>query len=604
MREFFHLLRYLRAYKVLVGLNILCNILMALFTVVSIPAIIPFFQILFDRTPPLLEPQEFSFSNVEPFLQYQFSLLLNTYEKEQALVIVCVSIVGIFFLKNFFRYGSAFFMAIIRNNMVRDIRSELFDSYLQLPLSLLSTEKKGDLVSRITIDVQEVEASILRVLETVFREPIVMAGSVAFMLLISPTLTLFIFGLILFTVLIIGGVSRTLKKESRKAQDILANLVSIIDESLSGMRIVRAFNAQELTGKRFSHVNENHRHVSTRILWRRDLASPLSEVLGIAVVAVLLWFGSRQVFSQQIAAETFFAFLFAFFNVIAPAKSFSSAYYFVLKGLAAVDRIDEVRKIKNPVADKPDARGISEFRESIEISNVTFRYPGSEIDVLKDIDLTIKKGQIIALVGSSGSGKSTLADLVARFHDVTSGSIKIDGVDIRDYKIFDLRELMGIVSQDPILFNDTIRNNIEYSLERKSDEAIQRAAKYANAHDFIMETEQQYETVIGERGTKLSGGQRQRLTIARALLENPPILILDEATAALDSESEKLVQEALEHVMEGRTTLIIAHRLSTIRHADVIYVLKDGRIVEAGSHDELQSIGGEYKKFVALQAFN
>ena len=604
MKSLFKLLGFVRNYKGYVALNILSNVLMAIFTVVSIPAIIPFFQILFDRQPELMEKQEFALSNLEPFLQYQFSRLLNTYSKEDALVYVCIGFVLLFFLKNLFRYLAGFFMAVVRIGIMRDLRSLLFGKFLELPLSYLSTERKGDLISRITVDVQEVEFSILRVMETIFREPIVMLGSIAFMLAISPKLTLFIFALILFTVVIIGGISRTLKKESRVTQDILANLISIVEETLSGMRIVRAFNAQKLQDNKFEEVNEDQRYKLVRLIWRRDLASPLSEFLGICVVSTLLWYGSRQVFTEEIAAETFFAFLFAFFNVIAPAKSFSSAYYFVLKGLASVDRINEVAEIVNPVADKQDAAVLEEFKTAIEFRDVSFRYPDTDVDVLKNIDLTLHKGEIVALVGSSGSGKSTLADLVPRFHDVTAGTILVDGKDIRDYKIHDLRNLMGIVSQEAILFNDSIRNNILFSEEHKPDSQIEKAARYANAHDFIMETEKGYDTVIGERGMKLSGGQRQRLTIARALLKNPPILILDEATAALDSESEKLVQEALDHVMEGRTTLIIAHRLSTIRHADVIYVLKDGRIVEQGTHEQLQLLGGEYNKFVSLQAFN
>ena len=603
MKEIRQLLGFVGKYKGYVALNILSNILMALFMVVSIPAVIPFFQILFDRDPVVTEAQQFSIDNLEPWAQYQFSLLLTNNTKEEALTLVCLVLIGLFFFKNFFRYMSMFFMAYIRNGVVRDMRQQLYSKYLDLPFSYFSNERKGDLISRITADVQEVEHSILRVLETTFREPIVITGSIAFMVIISPQLTLFVFALILFTVFVIGGVSRTLRRKSRIAQDKLANIISIVEESLGGIRIIKAFNGEDLQQGKFSVENEQYRSLLNRIFWRRDLSSPLSEFLGVTVVVVLLWYGSRLVFNGQLSAETFFAFLFAFYQVISPSKAFSSAYYSIQKGLASIDRINDVLKVTNPVSDAPQAKPLKDFSKSIAFQNVSFSYPGTETDVLRQINLEINKGQIIALVGSSGSGKSTLADLVPRFHDPTAGRILIDGVDIREFRLEDLRDNMGIVSQEAILFNDTIRNNIKFSVSDISDEEIERAAKYANAHEFILETENGYDTVIGDRGMKLSGGQRQRLTIARALIKNPPILILDEATAALDSESEKLVQVALDHVMEGRTSIIIAHRLSTIRHADSIYVLKEGQIVEKGTHDELQDMDGEYKKFVELQAF-
>jgi ABC-type multidrug transport system fused ATPase/permease subunit len=604
MKDFFQLLSFIKAYRGYVILNIISNVLMALFMVVSIPAIIPFFQILFDRQPPVLEEQVLSINNIQLWVQYQFSALINNNSKEEALAIVCVVLIGLFFFKNFFRYMSMFFMAFVRNGVVRDLRKKLYDKYLDLPFAYFSNERKGDLISRITTDVLEIENSILSVLETTFREPIIIIGSTAFMLIVSPKLTLFVFALIIFTVFVIGGVSRTLRRKSRIAQDRLANIVSIVEESLGGMRIIKAFNGERIQDAKFSRENDGYMHLLTRILWRRDLSSPLSEFLGVAVVVILLWYGSRQVFSGILAAETFFAFLFAFYNVISPAKSFSSAYFFIQKGLASVDRINEIYALENPISDTPESKSITQFSGNIEFRNVSFSYPGSEVHVLKNINLNIKKGQKIALVGASGSGKSTLVDLVPRFHDPTEGRILIDGLDLKEYIIADLRNQMGIVSQEAILFNDTIQNNINFSEQAGDENSIIESAKNANAHDFILETAQGYDTVIGERGMKLSGGQRQRLTIARALLKNPPILILDEATAALDSESEKLVQDALERVMQGRTAIIIAHRLSTIRHVDAIFVMKEGRIVEQGTHDELQKLGGEYKKFVGLQAFD
>ena len=420
------------------------------------------------------------------------------------------------------------------------------------------------------------------------------------MVMISPKLTLFVFALILFTAIVIGGVSRSLRRKSRVAQDMLANIMSVVEEGLAGIRIIKAFNAESLQEKRFAKENDGYSHLMTRIFWRRDLSSPLSEFLGISVVVVLLWYGSKQVFAQDLAPETFFAFLFAFYNVISPAKSFSSAYYFIQKGMASIDRINEVLDVPNPITSKPNATPLTSFENEIHFNNVSFKYPGTDTYVLRNIDLKVQKGQIIALVGSSGSGKSTLVDLIPRFHDPDEGSILIDGVDLKDFDLYSLRDKMGIVTQEAILFNDTINSNIKFSTETISKKEIERAAEYANASQFIQESENGYQTFIGDRGVKLSGGQRQRLTIARALAKNPPILILDEATAALDSESEKLVQNALEHVMTGRTSIIIAHRLSTIMHADMIYVLKQGRVVESGTHNQLQAIDGEYNKICCL----
>jgi subfamily B ATP-binding cassette protein MsbA len=439
-------------------------------------------------------------------------------------------------------------------------------------------------------------------LQAVFREPIVIIGSIAFMIYISPQLTLFIAVLLVFTVLVIGGVSRTLKRKSLAVQKSIGSLLAITEETLQGMRIVKGFNAQDLQEKKFSRENTHYRRLLTRILWRRDLSSPLSEFLGIAVVAILLWYGSHQVFRQDLTPEVFFAFLFAFFNVIDPSKTFSTAYYHIQKGMGAMHRINEILDLPDRIPQKTDAIAMDQFRGSIEFRNVSFQYKGSDAWALRDVNITVKKGQVVALVGSSGSGKSTLVDLIPRFHDVTGGEILIDGVNIRDYAISSLRKQMGIVSQDAILFNDTIRNNIVFSSTEKREEEITEAAKHAHAHDFITQSPGGYGTVIGDRGMKLSGGERQRLTIARALLKNPPILILDEATAALDSESERLVQKALERVMQGRTSIVIAHRLSTIQHADVIYVLKEGEVVEQGTHAQLLERDGEYQKFIRLQA--
>ena len=605
MKGFWRLMGYIKKYKSYVFLNILCNILMALFMVVSIPAIIPFFNILFQNDQgQVAQPIEpLGFSNILEYAKFYFSQLIVAYGQDKALLYVCLIVVGLFFLKNLFRYLSLFFMSIIRNGMARDLRQNLFKKYVTLPLGFFSNERKGDLISRMASDVQEIEWSILNVLEVTFREPIVVIGSLAFMIYVSPGLTLFVFLLIIFTAVIIGGVSRSLKRRSSEAQSRLGNLVSQVEETLSGLRIIKGFNASHYQEEKFSNENNSYRKIITRILWQRDLSSPLSEFLGIGVVALLMWYGSRKVFSNEIDAATFFAFLFAFYNVINPAKAFSTAYYKIQKGLAAVDRIDKILYTEDSIQEIENPQNISNLEEGIHFNLVSFKYNPDGDWVLKDIDLKIKKGEVVALVGPSGSGKSTLVDLLPRFYDPLEGDILIDDTEIRKYKIHDLRSLMGIVSQEAILFNDTIYNNIVFGLEGATKESVEEAAEVAHAHEFIMETENGYQTNIGDRGLKLSGGQRQRITIARAILRNPPILILDEATSALDSESEKLVQKALAEVMKNRTAIVIAHRLSTIQHADRIVVVKDGKIIEQGSHEDLMNKKGEYNKFVALQAF-
>lgn len=612
MKSFRRLLQYLSNYKLFVALNIFCNILTAVFTVIGIPLLNPFLKVLFDRAESIeVEPswsfEKNGFKGFADYLQneinYQLGQLVEIQGKEKALIYVCITILAAFFLKNLFRYLSLFFMAPVRNGMIRDMRRDLFDKMLALPLAYFSNERKGDLMSRITADVQEVEASILNMLEIIFREPIIIFGSLMLMIAISPTLTGFVFLLMIFTAVVIGGIGRSLKRRSSQVQEKLGVLATITDEALGGMRIVKGFNAEKYQREKFAKENNHYRWILTRVLWRRELASPLSEFLGIGVVALLLWYGSRQVFAGALEAETFITFIFAFYLVIDPAKSFSKAYYNIQKGLAAMQRVEEVLDVKEEIVETPNAQAISSFDTNIEYRNVTFNYKSSEFPVLKNINLTIPKGKIIALVGASGAGKSTLVDLLPRFYDVIEGGVFVDGLNIKDYKIKDLRSLMGIVSQEAILFNDTIYNNIVFGLENVTEADVIRAAKIANAHEFIINTENGYQTNIGDRGNKLSGGQRQRLTIARAILKNPPILILDEATSALDSESEKLVQGALVELMKNRTSIVIAHRLSTIQHADEIIVMRDGKIKERGTHRQLLEADGEYHKLVELQAF-
>ncbi|NRA49649.1 MAG: ABC transporter ATP-binding protein [Phaeodactylibacter sp.] len=603
--SFWRLLGYMRNYKGYVGLNIFSNIMTALFTALSIPLLVPFLEILFDRRELITQQPEVAWDieGATASFNYYISQLIINEGKEAALVFVCVAILSVFLLKNLFRYLSLFFMAPVRNGIIRDLRAQMFDKVLVLPLAYFSEERKGDLMSRMTSDVQEVEWSILNVLEAVFREPLIIFGALGFMVYVSPALTGFVFLLMIFTGVVIGGIGRRLKKKSAEVQNRLGNLVSILEEGLGGLRIIKGFNAEHYQKEKFRVENDGYRYSLTRLLWRRDLASPLSEFLGIGTVAVLLWYGSRQVFSGQLDAETFLTFIFAFYNVIDPAKKLSKAVYNVQKGVGAMQRMETLLDAPVDIKDTPKALPLTDFQDGIEYQNVTFSYRKDEGPVLKNINLNLPKGKVVALVGASGAGKSTLADLLPRFYDVKDGQVLIDHKNIRDYKLRDLRNLMGIVSQDAILFNDSIYNNIVFGLEGVTQEAVIAAAKAANAHDFITASEQGYQTNIGDRGSKLSGGQRQRLTIARAILKNPPILILDEATSALDSESEQLVQKALLELMKNRTSIVIAHRLSTIQHADEIIVMRDGEIIEQGTHETLLSKDGEYQKLVELQAF-
>lgn len=596
---------YLGKYRLQVSFSIVSNILMAIFTVLSVPLISPFLEIIFQtEVKPIPKPElVLDTASIKAYFNFLLNDLIIREGREYTLLLVCIAIVVIFFLKNLFRYLAMFFMAPVRNGVVRDVRAQIFGKMLELPLGYFSEERKGDLLSRITGDVQEIESSILNVLEAVFREPLIVFFSLLIMVYISPSLTGFVLVLILFTGLVIGGIGRTLKRTSAEVQHRLGRIVSVVEEALTGLRIIKGFNAEGYQKQIFALENNSYRNHLTRLLWRRDLSSPLSEFLGIAVVSVLLWYGSRQVFSGYIEAGTFFAFLFAFFNVIDPAKSFSKAFYDIQKGVAAMQRVEMVLDAPLRITEPENPVAIKQFTQGISYRDVSFYYRQDDRMVLQQINIEVPKGKIIALVGASGAGKSTLVDLLPRFYDVTEGQILVDGHDIRSLRLNDLRGLLGIVTQEAILFNDTIYNNIVFGMKGVTAEDVEQAARIANAHDFIMATENGYQTNIGDRGSKLSGGQRQRLTIARAILKNPPILILDEATSALDSESEKLVQDALLKLMKDRTSIVIAHRLSTIQHADEILVMRDGRIIERGSHAELLKKTGEYQKLVELQAF-
>lgn len=572
----------------------------------------PLLTLLFDSeintdTPIPAQPAfSYSIDFVVDLFNYQFIKIIVEQGKIEALILICVTVVIVFFLKNLFRYLALFFLTPLRNLVVRDIRRDLFDKLLSLPIAYFSEERKGDILTRITSDVQEIEHSIISTLEATFKEPATIIIFLGAMLYISPELTVFVFVMIAVTGTIVGQIGKSLKNTSLKGQNKLGDLISMVEESISGLRIVKAFNAEDYQAGKLAKENDEHARIVTRMLRQRDLSSPLSEFLGIGIVVTVLWFGGRLVLNPEngMQAQTFIGFMVIFSQLISPAKSFSTAFYNIQRGLASVERVRKILDAENNIVEQKDAKEQASFEQELEFKNVSFAYYHfDDRKVLDQINFKVKKGKTIAIVGQSGAGKSTLVDLIPRFYDPVEGQILIDGEDIKSFKLKALRSMMGIVSQEPILFNDTVHNNISFSAENISKEDVIRAAKIANAHEFITKLENGYDTYIGDRGGKLSGGERQRLTIARAVLSDPAILILDEATSSLDTQSEKLVQDAIGKLMENRTAIVIAHRLSTIQSADEIIVLNEGKIVERGSHDELMSHGGTYKKLVNLQAF-
>jgi len=559
--------------------------------------LMPFLQLIF------LDGQGITSTSSNPAIQYVNDFLytsVSTNGKIYTMGIICLLMVSFIILKNLFLYLSYYVLNPLKNQIVNHLREELYDKVLRLPIGFFNEKRKGDLMSRMTNDVGEVESSVVGTLEGWIRDPMTIIVTLTVLLLISVQLTLFILLLIPVLGLVIGRVTKSLKKHSEEVAKKYGETLSTLDETLGGLRVIKAFNIEKLLRGKFFKSNDELLTAKNKISYRRDLASPLSEVMGVILFTAVLYYGGRLVLrGELLEASAFLGFLGIFYNIISPAKALSTSFSNMRKGAAAINRIEDVLNTPVTVDDNPNGKKIDSFEHSIEFRNVNFAY--GDAVILENINLTVKKGQTIALVGSSGAGKSTLADLVPRFHDVTGGEVLIDGVNIKDYSLHSARNLMSIVTQEPILFNDTISSNIAIGYQQATEEEIIEAAKIANAHEFIIKKEGGYNSNIGDRGAKLSGGERQRLTIARAVLKNPPILILDEATSSLDTESERLVQDAINNLMSNRTSIVIAHRLSTIRHADEIIVLQKGKIVERGNHDELLAQGGFYKKLVEMQ---
>ncbi len=597
MKQYSRIFQYLGAYRGKIFLYFLFTLLSIIFSIVSIGMLMPFLQLIF------LGGQGITTTSSNPAIQYVNDFLndsVNSRGKITTLGFICILMVSFILLKNLFLYLSYYVLNPLKNKIVNHLREDLYDKMLRLPIGFFTENRKGDLMSRMTNDVGEVEGSVVGTLEGWIRDPMTIIVTLTVLFLISAQLTLFILILIPVLGLVIGRITRSLKKHSQEVANKSGEALSIIDETLSGLRVIKAFNIEKLLRSRFFKTNEELLEAKNNISYRRDLASPLSEVLGVILFTSVLYYGGRLVLQGNfIEASAFLGFLGIFYNIINPAKALSTSFSNMRKGAAAISRIEEILNTPITVDDNPNGKKLHAFTDKIEFRNVRFAYDDAVI--LDNISFTVAKGKTVALVGSSGAGKSTLADLVPRFHDVTSGEVLIDGINIKEYSLHSVRSLMSIVTQEPILFNDTIANNIALGQQNSTEEQITAAAKIANAHDFIIKKEGGYKSNTGDRGSKLSGGERQRLTIARAVLKNPPILILDEATSSLDTESERLVQDAINNMMQNRTSIVIAHRLSTIRHADEIIVLQKGKIVERGNHEELLAQNGFYRKLVDMQ---
>ena len=606
MNYFKKILQFAIPYRKYGFLNIFFNILYALFSALSFAALMPMLNVLFGKNKKLAEPPVYEDLGKlkDYFTDYMnYQITQNSGDDPMSgLVIAVALILVLFFLKNLFNYLAMYFITFLRNGALKDIRNTMYKKIVDLPISYFSEKRKGDTIARITSDVLEIQHSFLSILELIVREPLTILFTILVMFLISVKLTIFVFIFIPLAGMVISRIGKSLKRKSDKVQKEQGEFLSIVEETLGGLRVIKAFNSESKFYQTFKNSTYRFFKFSNSLLNRQNLASPTGEFLGILVIGILLWFGGRMVLiDQTLDPAAFITYMGLAYNILTPAKAISKASYAVKKGNAAAERVLEILQSENPVKDPENGFGKTDFTEEIRFDKVSFKYEDDY--VLEDFDLTLKKGHTVALVGQSGSGKSTVANLISRFYEVNHGKITIDGMDIKDMTKKSLRNLMGLVTQDSILFNDTVRNNIALGKANASEEEILAAAKIANAHEFITQLPEGYDTNIGDGGNKLSGGQKQRLSIARAVLKNPPIMVLDEATSALDTESERLVQDALEKMMQNRTSLVIAHRLSTIQNADAIVVMNKGRIVEQGTHDQLMKSQKSYKKLVEMQSF-
>jgi subfamily B ATP-binding cassette protein MsbA len=604
MKKFIRIISYIREYKAYMGWYSLFITLSIVFGLFSLGMLMPFMDLIFGKTELIGAVKTATAgngsSNIKDLVYGFLQQSIAAHGKVQALGWICLFIIVTILLKNIFLYLSFYFLAPVRNAVSRKYSRLMYEKILQLPVGYFTEQRKGDILSRSSNDIAELEVSVISALEGLIKEPLNILGILIFLFIISVKLTLFVFLFLPVAGLIVGRIGRSLKKNTNKAQVKWGEILSLMEETLTGLRIIKAFNAEGRVKKQFFALVDEIFHIKNKILNRRDLASPVSETLGVIILCGVLWFGGQLVLSGEILSPgSFITYVALFSQIINPSKALSQAAYNVTRGNATLDRLNEILEAPLTVEEITNPIVLDSFKDCIEFKDVQFSY--HDIGILKNINLTIKKGKSVALVGSSGAGKSTLADLVPRFHDVSAGLLSIDGKNIKDYNIHSLRKLISIVTQEPILFNDTIAANIALGKPDATEAEIIAAAKIANAYDFIMKKEGGFESMIGDRGSKLSGGERQRLTIARAVLKNPPILILDEATSALDTESEKLVQEAINNMMQNRTSIVIAHRLSTIRHADEIIVLQKGNIVERGNHDELLAQNGYYRKLIEMQ---